>query len=190
MSLLTLQLLGTPSGLRSLMDDAHMWVRMWAGRRGHGRSGPQSGTALIRREQIAWGGGGDASRAGAQTNRQKCQRQRGWIKMRERQVSSRRLKEMADNDKWCLMPKENGGGRRSKSWKGEWRSNVELSGWWRRRGNVTAQRNTEGENNGEALQSDSESKAGGEENGMERWESVERGGESNYSRVWGGNIKL
>lgn len=29
--------------------------------------------------------------------------------MRERQFSFRHLKEIADNDKWCLMPKENGG---------------------------------------------------------------------------------
>lgn len=29
--------------------------------------------------------------------------------MRERQSSFRRLKEMAGDDKWCLMPKENGG---------------------------------------------------------------------------------
>lgn len=67
------------------MDDAHMRVHMWAGRRGYGRSRLQSGTALIRRRRIASTRvpvGMPAGLEHKQTHK-KCQRQRGRIETRE-----------------------------------------------------------------------------------------------------------
>lgn len=79
-----------------------MWVRMRAGRRGYGRSGPQSGTALIRRGQIA----SKCVTVGMPVGLEHKQTLKDERMNKDEGKTS---EEMAVNDQRCLMPKENGG---------------------------------------------------------------------------------
>lgn len=83
------------------------------------------------------------------------------------------------------MPKENGGEESSEKGSEEavWRCQGDGGGE-----EMLQLKGTQREKIMEKHFSLTQSKAGGEEeeeDGMERWETVERGGESNYSRVWG-----